>query len=357
MKEHKFPYLWKLTDGYPAPGIEKHGKKVFSTFACGGGSTMGYKMAGYDVIGAEDIDPKMAEIYVANHHPKMFFQEGIVTFKDRTDLPRELYELDILDGSPPCTSFSDAGLREEGWGKEKKFAEGQTVQILDTLFFDFIELAKKLQPKVIIAENVYGLLKGNAREYVKRIFKAYDNAGYKTAYYVLQAEKMGVPQMRRRVFFISIRNDLILKVPHLTKDLFSNLPVLDMDFSEPLITYREIEERDEKDRLMGIETLKLWKILEVGQFMDTVHPRGSRFNVIKMSPDKPIYTLTTHTANYLHYEQPRTISNKEMLKASSFPMDFNPCKKSIGYVCGMSVPPVMMAQVANQVYEQVLKYV
>lgn len=56
---NKFPYKWNLKDGYPAKGIEKHGLKVFSTFACGGGSSMGYKLAGYDVIGANDIDPQM----------------------------------------------------------------------------------------------------------------------------------------------------------------------------------------------------------------------------------------------------------------------------------------------------------
>jgi DNA (cytosine-5)-methyltransferase 1 len=46
----RFNYRWKLSDGYPAKGVEKHNKTVLSTFACGGGSSMGYKLAGYDVI-------------------------------------------------------------------------------------------------------------------------------------------------------------------------------------------------------------------------------------------------------------------------------------------------------------------
>jgi DNA (cytosine-5)-methyltransferase 1 len=100
----------------------------------------------------------MAHIYIKNHNPKHIFVEGIQSLKNRNDLPKELFELDILDGSPPCSSFSMAGRREKDWGKVKKFKEGQTPQILDTLFYDFIDLAKKLQPKIVIAENVTGIL-------------------------------------------------------------------------------------------------------------------------------------------------------------------------------------------------------
>lgn len=125
---------------------------------------MGYKLAGYDVIGCNEIDKKLMTMYIKNHAPKYSFLEPIQTFKDRNDLPSELYNLDILDGSPPCSTFSMAGQREKNWGKAKKFREGQEMQVLDTLFFDFIELAKKLQPKVVVAENVRGLLLGNAKK-------------------------------------------------------------------------------------------------------------------------------------------------------------------------------------------------
>jgi len=136
---NKFPYKWNLSDGYPAADIDYHGLKVFSTFACGGGSTMGYKLAGYDVIGANDIDKKMKEVYKLNHNPKHYYLESITTLKDGF-FPDEFYNLDILDGSPPCSSFSMAGNRDKDWGNKKKFREGQADQVLDTLFFDFIEL-------------------------------------------------------------------------------------------------------------------------------------------------------------------------------------------------------------------------
>jgi len=93
-----FPYKWQLSDGYPSRGIDYHGKKVFSTFACGGGSTMGYKLAGYDVLGCNEIDPQMMKVYQNNHHPKYSYLDDIREFRKRNDLPQELYELDILDG-------------------------------------------------------------------------------------------------------------------------------------------------------------------------------------------------------------------------------------------------------------------
>ena len=117
---HRFPYRWTLKDAK----FTKDKGKVFSCFACGGGSTMGYKLAGFDVIGCNEIDPKMMEAYKANHNPKYAFLEPIQTFKLREDLPEELYGLDILDGSPPCSSFSMAGNREKDWGKDKVFREG-----------------------------------------------------------------------------------------------------------------------------------------------------------------------------------------------------------------------------------------
>lgn len=144
-------------------------------------------------------------------HPDIIFGRYTNIERERErerELPPDLYNLDILDGSPPCSTFSIAGNREKDWGKEKKFREGQSAQVLDTLFFDFIALARVLQPKVVVAENVKGLLMGSAIDYVRRIYKDFDNAGYYCQHFLLDASKMGVPQKRERIFFICIRHDL-----------------------------------------------------------------------------------------------------------------------------------------------------
>ena len=160
-------WKWTMANDYPN---EKNGLKVFSCFACGGGSTMGYKLAGCEVIGCCEIDPKMNEVYVKNHNQKHNFLMDIREFNNipNEELPPELFNLDILDGSPPCTTFSMAGDREESWGKKKKFREGQAEQTLDDLSFVFIDTVAKLRPKVMIKRIVTRLIESGVFDYKLR---------------------------------------------------------------------------------------------------------------------------------------------------------------------------------------------
>lgn len=352
-----FPYKWYLKDGYNY--VPYHGKKVFSCFACGGGSTMGYKMAGYDVIGCNEIDPKMNAVYVANHNPKFNFLAPIQEFKN-SDLPAELYDLDILDGSPPCSSFSMAGSREDGWGVEKKFREGQAKQVLDTLFFDFIDLAKKLQPKVVIAENVKGLLQGAARDYVRRIYDSLAEAGYNVQHFLLDSSTMGVPQKRERVFFIALRNDLCGQF-NKAYNLFEEKPGLEMEFDLPEIPFGDIYDGLGKE--LTAHCKNIWdkrehKDIGINATRERIGLPPGSFSVFYQKKE---YTLNTLLAAGYHgcilYDEPRYISNNEFIQGQTFPLDYNFLNSNPFYICGMSVPPVMAAQVSHQVYEQWLKHI
>lgn len=353
--KHKFKYEWYLKEGYPAEGINYHGKKVFSCFACGGGSTMGYKLAGYDVIGFNEFDPKKAESYILNHNPKFSFIEAIQTFKDRDDLPEELYNLDILDGSPPCSSFSIAGVREKYWGKEKTYGENNIVQVFDTLFFDFIDLAKKLQPKVVVAENVKGLLLGNARQYLTKILKEFDKAGYDIQYKLLDSSKMGVPQKRERVFFYGLRKDL--SKPFLKQNgLFEKKPFLNLEFNEPTILFSDIF-TDYTDRPLSKKMLEIWNLRKFGDTdFSNINEREFKkpnlnFNhkFIYMN-DSTINTITASDQCVL-FDYPRYRNFHELSKSSSYPMDYNFGKNNKVIMIGRAVPPVMMAQLSNRIYE------
>lgn len=345
---HKFPYKWTLKDAI----FTKDKGKVFSCFSCGGGSTMGYKLAGFDVIGCNEIDPKMMECYIENHKPKYSFLEPIQTFKSRKDLPKELYDLDILDGSPPCSSFSMAGNREKDWGKEKVFREGQTEQILDTLFFDFIDLAKELQPKVVVAENVKGLLLGEAIHYVRKIYDEFEKAGYYCQHFLLDASKMGVPQKRERVFFICLRKDLASHFLY-QHDMFTQLPKIEMYFNEKEIPYKEIRQTEGNLDAIGLgkQISKYWNTTDPGNSFAQNHPKGSYFNEIKLHPDEVIPTIRTKNFPY-DYEVERTLFTDEALMAGTYPMDYNFCKQMPRYLIGMSVPPIMTAQIASNIYDQ-----
>jgi len=318
-------------------GAPKHGLKVFSAFHCGGGSTMGYKLAGYDVLGGVEIDPEMMAIYRANHKPKHSFLMGVQQFNALPDseIPDELRNLDILDGSPPCSSVSMSGSREDAWGEKKVFREGQALQVLDDLFFHFIAMADRLRPKVVVAENVKGLVLGNAKGYVKEIFAAFARAGYDTQLFLLNASRMGVPQARERVFFVARRNDIGIKP-------------FALSFEEPRITVRQaFEGINPYGSLATPLQTKWWGRIPPGTAFSKGHPKGHWFNCYRLHPDKPAPTLPANmngNAGCYMWDRPTRISGPGLLRIQSFPDDF--VAKDPGYVCGMSVPPLMMQRVA-----------
>jgi len=324
---NEFPYEWTLKEAK----FTKDKGKVFSCFACGGGSTMGYKLAGFDVLGCNEIDSKMIEAYKVNHNPKYAYLEPIQTFKLRKDLPKELYSLDILDGSPPCSSFSMAGNREKDWGKDKVFREGQTMQVLDTLFFDFIDLAKELKPKIVIAENVKGLLLGDAKQYVIQIYREFEKAGYYVQHWLLDASEMGVPQKRERVFFIAMRRDLATPFLHFS-DMFTEVPKLELFFKEPKIPIKYFAKGVPKKA--------------------TQNYSENRFGDVMLDLNKPSNTIATDINRYWLDEN--TLIDKDTVSLiGSYPLDYNHLEfNNPQYLIGMSVPPVMMAQIAKQIHLQ-----
>tara|TARA_R110000751_G_scaffold273961_1_gene374792 strand:+ start:6619 stop:7593 length:975 start_codon:yes stop_codon:yes gene_type:complete len=306
---------------------------------------MGYKLAGYEVLGGVEIDTAMMKVYRANHHPEHSFLMPVQKFVELPDgdIPEELFDLDILDGSPPCSSFSISGSREKKWGKKTHFREGQAAQVLNDLFFDFIKIAHRLQPKVVIAENVKGLILGKARGYVKEIFAAFKVAGYRCQLFLLNASRMGVPQRRERTFFVASRMDLAADK-------------LALSFAEAEIPFSAI---DEGDAGVGVGKMndavkKFWAICDEGSSLSTVHPKAHLWNYRKLSRRLPTPTIDTHISGgqYSHPTICRSISNNEIISAQSFPLDFQYLNQKVGYICGMSVPPFMMQRIALEIGRQ-----
>jgi len=343
-KPYKFPYNWNIADGYPSKNIEFHGCKVFGTFVCGGGSSFGYKLAGYEHLGGVEIDPKVGEVYKLNHKPKHFYLEDIRLFNKRNDLPKELYQLDLLDGSPPCSSFSMAGNRDKDWGKEKVFREGQELQRLDDLVFEYIKTIDKLKPKVAILENVKGLIQGNAKAYTKKIFKEFTKAGYRVQLFLLNAASMGVPQKRERVFFIGLRNDF-------------DLPKLVLQFNEKPIFYKWFEDvKDLKEMNKETKSYELYLKTKTGTSFSINDIKKQFFGFSKTSPNKPLNTIVSNsgTAQFNHRVF-RQLNKYEVSLGGSYPLDYNFKDIKPKYLIGMSVPPIMTAQISHQIHEQWLK--
>jgi DNA (cytosine-5)-methyltransferase 1 len=335
---------WKLTDLATVP---KNGLKVFSCFHCGGGSTMGYKLAGYEVLGGVEIDPEMMKVYRANHNPKHSYLMGVQDFYrlPREKIPAELFNLDILDGSPPCSSFSTAGSREKAWGKKKKFREGQANQVLDDLFFHFIEVAKLLQPKVVVAENVKGLVIGKAKGYVKQIAAAFDLIGYDLQLFLLNAAFMGVPQKRERTFFVAKK-----------KSQFQNKLVL--NFKEKSIPFCIVDEGEKSIRkkvspaLIGAGAWLLRRNnTEVVDWNVAVKNKQTMFTQKMALPHQPVNTQRA-SQRHIYPGTDFFLSDLEVVRCQTFPDDYNFLGQEVHYICGMSVPPFMMQRVASEIERQ-----
>lgn len=346
---HKFPYRWRLADGYPAKGITPHGCKVFGTFICGGGSTMGYKLAGYDHIGGVEIDPRVANVYKLNHHPKHLYVEDLRKFNERSDLPDELYDLDVLDGSPPCSTFSMAGSREKAWGKEKVFREGQAKQTLDDLVFVYCDTIAKLKPRVCLLENVAGIVKGNARSYCKRIIDRLRSVGYKRVQvFLLNAANMGVPQTRQRTFFIGLRDDM------------PRLPKLKIEVDEKPIPFGEIRDKEDTAQNITNERLAWWKKRKRGDrfYSDIIKRETGKEKWFTHSLACDEYVVSTIDASGMQFcfESPRLLNEREREMISTFPIDFKfDNRQDNWFMTGMCVSPVQMAHIADAIYNQWLK--
>lgn len=350
----KNKYEWNISDGYP----EKNGYKVFSCFACGGGSTMGYKLAGFEVVGANDIDHRMKEVYEANHDPDFFLLGSISKIKSIEVLPEEMFNIDILDGSPPCSSFSHSGKRGRYWGKKKKFKEGQAEQILDTLFFDFIDLAARIKPKVIVAENVKGIIEGSAIQYVRRIRKEMDAAGYFCEWFLLDGSNMGLPQKRERVFFIAVRKDIC--PTNILGGLFKTELTLDMRFDEPEIPFREVR-HNYTDRTLGPSVMEVYREARKGETKlreacKRLRGKPSFFSYKIIYNDRVCTTIMAGDRSIVWGED-RFLNFDEIRLISSFPRDYDFCGMDPIYIMGMSVPPVMMQGVADRIRYQILNVI
>lgn len=189
--------------------IPPNGYTAVSTFSGAGGSCTGYRMVGFRVLWASEFIDAAAETYAANHPETILDRRDIREVSGADILAAcglHAGELDLLDGSPPCAAFSTAGKREEGWGKVKPYSDKS--QRVDDLFFEYVRLLRELQPKTFIAENVSGLVKGTSKGYFKEILKELRGAGYAVYVKLLDAQWLGVPQMRQRIIFMGIRNDL-----------------------------------------------------------------------------------------------------------------------------------------------------
>lgn len=302
--------------------VGANGLKVVSLFSgCGGGS-LGLEWAGYEVLWANEFISEAAHVYRLNH-------PGVTV--DQTDIRRldpdkvlretglEQGEVDLMEGSPPCSAFSFVGKRTRGWNVVGDYS-GKVKQRSDDLFFDFVRLVDGVRPKVFVAENVAGLTRGAAKGMFLRILDAFGEAGYSVRVKVINAQWLGVPQRRERTIFIGVRSDLEERY-----DLDAN-----DGFPVPL-PYRYTV-RDALDNFADfpIEPEAWITRYAIGPAWERLKPgeiSKHYFSLVRDHPDKPAHTITqtagvTSAASVTHPFECRKYSIAEVKRLGSFPDDF-----------------------------------
>ena len=354
---------------------------VISTFAGGGGSSTGYKLSGGNILAVNEFVESARDTYKTNYPDTPIMPDDIkqISGDDILKVANiKKGELDILDGSPPCSAFSIAGKRDKGWDQEKSYSDGKKVENIEDLFFEFIRVAEQVQAKVIIGENVTGITMGTAREYFNRIVNGFGKIGYEAVGKVMNAAEHGTPQARQRCFFVAIRNDIMDKLGI----NFMNMESLiypEPNKKEDTISLREaIEDVDNDpeevqmllDFVQGSFQKKWIELLPFSpnrhkkpsdpEFID-INPKRSMFNMIRPCPGLPCPTLTQAgqkkgLSGVFHYNSNRKLTIKELKRVMGLPEDF----KLQGDFdqqaerIGRMVAPLMMKELSSNIYKNIL---
>ncbi len=167
---------------------------IVSLFSGAGGLDLGFEKAGFNIVIANEYDPTIWDTYEKNHSSKLI--KGDIRKISDSVFPNDI---DGIIGGPPCQSWSEAGALR---GIDD--ARGQ-------LFFDYIRILKEKKPKFFLAENVSGMLSNRHKEAVQNIVELFDECGYDVTIDLVNASDYGIPQDRKRVFYIGFRKDLNVK--------------------------------------------------------------------------------------------------------------------------------------------------
>ena len=362
---------YNLQDVYDASSQNKF--NVISTFAGGGGSSTGYRLAGGKILCINEFVQEARNTYNENYPDTPILPDDIKELTGQHLLDAagiKAGEVDILDGSPPCSAFSVAGAmvqggHSKGFKQTKKYSDGKKIENIEDLFFEFLRVAEEIKPKVIVGENVAGLTMGEAKQYYYKITNEFEKIGYDVSSMVLDSSHYGVPQTRKRLIFIGVREDVTTAIG-LT---FMNIAgVFPEKFSEAITcgdTFSDLQ-YDEEEIKMLTEKFSKGSHFETASKMpkdpDKVltgcdyHPKGHHFNMKRISRHKPAPTITA-SGGCIHWEEMRKLALCETQRAMSLPDDFKLTGKweQKSERMGRMVPPLMMKAIADSIYEKVLK--
>jgi len=319
---------------------------VISTFAGCGGSSLGYKLAGFRELLAVEWDNNAVETFRLNF-PEVPVYHGDIAKLTGAECMRlagvGVGELDVFDGSPPCQGFSTAGKR--------KFDDPR-----NSLFREYARLLRELQPRVFVMENVTGMIKGHMKQAYLTIIAELRACGYRAKGEVLNAMYYGVPQSRERVIIIGVRNDLGIEPSHPKPQTRPMTVRVALQPPVDIPAWQMCVAEKTKDYAVGRELARL----KEGE---------NNFNLVRIARDRPCPTICKRGGNHVrclsHWTELRVMTPAELSRLASFPDGFvwpkhgrhdSDAFENVWSRIGNCVPPNLMRAIATHIKENILAH-
>lgn len=334
-------------------------------FAGCGGLSKGLELAGHRCLLGVDSDKDSINTFKENHI------DSEVYLGDIRDLSEELLNdliknenIDFIVGGPPCQGFSTVG-------------KGSVDDSRNKLFLEFVRVVKTLMPKVIVIENVTGLLAKKNHKILQQIFESFQSLGYDVDARVLSSEEYGVPEKRRRAVIIGARDGLMPLFPEITHGERGKYPVLgvknaifDLKAANDVIYNHDIEsatikndldrerikhipsgcgiryQRDEERFLPKYLFYNIkWSEMSEGRFRQT--------KLQRLPLESPSFTILTSQSSYFHPTEDRYLTVREVASIQTFPNDFifHGSKTSQFKQVGNAVPVLLAKSIGECIYQ------
>lgn len=348
---------------------------VLDLFCGAGGLSLGFEMAGFNVIGGIDFNQEAIDTHALNFEDGFHFCGDISSLKDEFIIENFKGKVDVIIGGPPCQGFSTANMQQKDYKDDER----------NKLFYQFIRFVELLKPKAFVMENVRGILTkdgGHVREAMMRIM---NDLGYNVDVRVLTASDYGVPQKRQRAFFVGIHQDLgeifdfdrIERRPTVTvKDAIGDLYTIDNETrcstvedefrltTEPNCDYQILMRRDSDNILKNhnvrypkdIVQERMSYVPEGGNWRDvpehlwdTVRSNRHSSAYRRLNSEEVSITIDTGHMNYFHPIYNRVPTVRESARIQSFPDDFifTGSQGAQFRQVGNAVPPLLSKAIAK----------
>ena len=324
-KFHSYKYskdkLSKVLDEYIK--LEERKPTVLDLFAGCGGFSYGFMQAGYRVVGFVEKWEPAIQTFVKNHPTAKLLGKNITRIKDST-ISKYKGKIDIIVGGPPCQGFSVCGKRDP---KDKR----------NQLYKEYLRFIKIIEPKIVILENVPGILSMKDFDKDKIIHKIINDLvklNYSVTYKILNASDYKVAQTRKRLIIIGVKQDLF---PKPSKEIKTVIEAIGKPLKRNI--NGQLHLKPTKETVQRIKKLKQGEKLS----------KRYNFSRQRLYADKPSKTIPTIPI-FIHPTKNRFLTPRELARLQSFPDSFRfyGTKTDMVKQIGNAVPPLMAKSLATK---------